>query len=91
VLPIGGLKEKALAAQRNDIHCVIAPALNERDIEDIPEHLRNDLEFLFVEEIGEVLPAALEPRPRPTGAGARVQRQRAGYRIATRTASDVWR
>jgi ATP-dependent Lon protease len=67
VLPIGGLKEKALAAQRNDIHCVIAPALNERDIEDIPEHLRNDLEFLFVEEIGEVLTAALEPRASSNG------------------------
>jgi ATP-dependent Lon protease len=67
VLPIGGLKEKALAAQRNDIHCVIAPALNERDIEDIPEHLRNDLEFLFVEEIGEVLTVALEPRASSNG------------------------
>ena len=61
VLPIGGLKEKALAAQRNGIATVIAPARNERDIEDIPEHLRNELEFVFVEEIGEVLAAALEP------------------------------
>jgi ATP-dependent Lon protease len=42
---------------------VIAPALNERDIEDIPEHLRNDLEFVFVEEIGEVLPVALQEPP----------------------------
>jgi ATP-dependent Lon protease len=67
VLPIGGLKEKALAAQRNDIRCVIAPALNERDTEDIPEHLRNDLEFLFVEEIGEVLSAALEPQASSNG------------------------
>jgi ATP-dependent Lon protease len=67
VLPIGGLKEKALAAQRNDIRCVIAPALNERDIEDIPEHLRNDLEFVFVEEIGEVLSVALEPQASANG------------------------
>ena len=49
VLPIGGLKEKALAAQRNGIATVIAPARNERDIEDIPEHLRNELDFVFVE------------------------------------------
>src|SRR5436305_11719788 len=48
VLPIGGLKEKALAAQRNKIHCVIAPALNEQDVDEIPEHLRKDLEFKFV-------------------------------------------
>ena len=67
VLPIGGLKEKALAAQRNEIRTIIAPALNERDIEDIPEHLRNDLEFVFVEEIGEVLSVALEPRASSNG------------------------
>jgi ATP-dependent Lon protease len=61
VLPIGGLKEKALAAQRAGIKCVIAPALNEQDIDEIPEHLRQDLDFKFVSEIGEVLDAALEP------------------------------
>jgi len=45
----------------------IAPALNERDIEDIPEHLRHDLELVFVEEIGEVLSVALEPQPSANG------------------------
>jgi ATP-dependent Lon protease len=63
VLPIGGLKEKALAAQRSGIRTVIAPALNEADTEDIPEHLRRDLEFVFVEDIGEVLEVALEAPP----------------------------
>jgi ATP-dependent Lon protease len=63
VLPIGGLKEKALAAQRNRIRCVIAPALNEQDADEIPEHLRKDLEFKFVSEIGEVLDVALQRRP----------------------------
>jgi ATP-dependent Lon protease len=61
VLPIGGLKEKALAAQRAGIKRVIAPALNAQDVDEIPEHLRKDLEFVFVNEIGEVLEAALEP------------------------------
>jgi ATP-dependent Lon protease len=60
VLPIGGLKEKALAAQRSGIRIVIAPALNEADIDEIPEHLRRDLEFVFVDDIGEVLAVALE-------------------------------
>jgi ATP-dependent Lon protease len=60
VLPIGGLKEKALAAQRNGLRVVIAPSMNEGDIDEIPEHLRNDLEFVFVDEIHQVLDAALE-------------------------------
>jgi ATP-dependent Lon protease len=60
VLPIGGLKEKALAAQRNEVRTVIAPALNEADAEDIPEHLRRRLEFVWVEQVGEVLESALQ-------------------------------
>ena len=65
VLPIGGLKEKALAAQRNGIRRVIAPALNEQDVDEFPEHLRKDLEFSFVSEVGEVLECAPAPgRPR---------------------------
>jgi ATP-dependent Lon protease len=59
VLPIGGLKEKALAAQRAGIHRVLAPRRNEADLEDIPEHLRKDLEFVWVGEVGEVFDAAL--------------------------------
>jgi ATP-dependent Lon protease len=63
VLPIGGLKEKALAAQRHGIKRVIAPALNEPDLEELPAHLREDLELVFVSEMDEVLDLALEPRP----------------------------
>jgi len=60
VLPIGGLKEKALAAQRAGIRTVIAPADNEADAEDVPEHLRRRLEFRFVRDAREVLDVALE-------------------------------
>jgi ATP-dependent Lon protease len=63
VLPIGGLKEKALAAQRNGIHVVIAPVLNEQDVDEIPEHLREDLEFRFVSTVDEALGIALQRRP----------------------------
>jgi ATP-dependent Lon protease len=78
VLPIGGLKEKALAAQRNGIRLVIAPARNEQDIDEIPEHLRKALEFEFVSEIGEVLDVALQRRraPRRAIAGRRNGRPR---------------
>src|ERR671932_475470 len=66
VLPIGGLKEKALAAQRSGIGTVIAPSRNEADVEEIPEHLRRDLSFVWVDDVEQVLDAALEP-PRSNG------------------------
>ena len=63
VLPIGGLKEKALAAQRFGVDTVIAPADNEADADEIPDHLRSQLTFHFVSEVAEALELALE-RPR---------------------------
>ncbi|MBV8217078.1 MAG: endopeptidase La, partial [Solirubrobacterales bacterium] len=62
VLPIGGLKEKALAAQRGGIRTVIAPSLNEQDAEEIPEHLRKDLDFHFVSTVEEAVETALQRR-----------------------------
>ncbi len=59
VLPIGGLKEKALAAQRAGVKRVLAPSRNEGDLEDIPEALRSGLDFVWVSEIGDVFDAAL--------------------------------
>jgi ATP-dependent Lon protease len=67
VLPIGGLKEKALAAQRAGITTVIAPRRNEADLEDLPPHLLADLEFRWVDEVGDVFAAALRERPRSRG------------------------
>jgi ATP-dependent Lon protease len=72
VLPIGGLKDKALAAQRNGISTIIAPERNEPDTDEIPEHLRKKLEFRFVSEISAVLDAALEPVRASGGNGRRV-------------------
>jgi ATP-dependent Lon protease len=62
VLPIGGLKEKALAAQRGGIRCVIAPERNSADVDEIPEHLRRDLSFRFVSSVEEALEVALQRR-----------------------------
>jgi ATP-dependent Lon protease len=64
VLPIGGLKEKALAAQRVGINRLIIPRRNEADIDDIPEHLRKRMKFVLVDSEDEVLDAALEKRRR---------------------------
>jgi len=67
VLPIGGLKEKALAAQRAGIRRIIAPARNEPDVEDIPAHLRDRLEFVWVDEVDQVIDAALQASRRARG------------------------
>ena len=67
VLPIGGLKEKALAAQQAGIQRVVAPALNEPDIDDIPEHLRKKIEFIFVDNLNQALRETLEPPPSSNG------------------------
>jgi ATP-dependent Lon protease len=60
VLPIGGLKEKSLAAMRAGISTVIIPKLNEKDLVDVPEEAKQKLKFVPVETVDEVLEAALE-------------------------------
>jgi ATP-dependent Lon protease len=62
VLPVGGIKEKVLAAHRAGMKRVILPKLNEVDLEELPESVRRDLELVLAEDMEEVLAAALEPR-----------------------------
>ena len=59
VLPIGGLKEKALSAHRAGLKRIILPKENEKDLEDIPESVRDDLTFILVSHVEEVLKTAL--------------------------------
>ena len=61
VLPVGGVKEKVLAARRAGIRTVILPARNEKDLLDIPAKARKQMRFIFVREIVEVLKEALRP------------------------------
>ena len=74
VFPVGGLKEKILAAHRAGIRRIILPSRNEADIEDLPEDTRRELQIVFVSRISEVIDAALEvlvanpPPPLPAGA-----------------------
>lgn len=65
VLPIGGLKEKLLAARRGGIKTVIIPKENERDLKEIPDNIKADLEIRAVKWIDEVLAIALETMPEP--------------------------
>jgi ATP-dependent Lon protease len=61
VLPIGGIKEKVLAASRAGITTVIMPERNQRDLDDIPDVVRNKMHFVFAERVEQVIDAALEP------------------------------
>jgi ATP-dependent Lon protease len=60
VLPIGGVKEKVLAAHRNGSRTVILPKRNENDLDDVPEEIKKSMKFVFVETVDEVLDSALE-------------------------------
>ena len=82
VLPIGGLKDKALAAQRASLTRVIAPEENEADLDEFPEHLREGMEFIFADRIERVLEAALEDNGVPS---RRPGYSRAHKRTARRT------
>jgi ATP-dependent Lon protease len=63
VMPVGGIKEKCVAAARAGIRTVILPARNRRDLEDIPQSVRAKLEFVWAEKIDDVLARALEDAP----------------------------
>lgn len=67
VLPIGGLKEKTLAAKRMGINKVIIPARNKKDLEDIPKYIKQDMEFIFASDMDQVLKVALKPAKKPLG------------------------
>lgn len=80
VLPIGGLKEKLLAARRGGIKTVIIPKENERDLQEVPDNIKADLNIVAVKWIDEVLSLALESPPTPLTdeeylAGSRQARQ----------------
>jgi len=65
VLPIGGLKEKLLAALRGGIRTVLIPAENEKDLAEIPANVKEGLEIVPVEHVDEVLALALTAPPTP--------------------------
>src|SRR5262249_46514754 len=65
VMPIGGLKQKVLAAHRAGLKEVILPKRNEGDLDDVPEQVRNEIEFHIAESIDQVLAWALEPVTEP--------------------------
>ncbi len=77
VLPIGGLKEKTLAAHRAGIKRVLVPDRNKADLEEVPKEVTNELEFVYVSKLDEVLEAALEAVPQPSQAYLAAQQEAA--------------
>ena len=65
VLPIGGLKEKLLAAHRGGIELVIIPEENERDLKEVPDNIKGDLDIRPVKWMDQVIDLALERKPTP--------------------------
>jgi ATP-dependent Lon protease len=75
VLPIGGVKEKVLAAKRAGINKVILPEKNRKDLEEIPEHVREAMQFLFVEEMDDIIKLALSRKVRKPAAETIIEPQ----------------
>jgi ATP-dependent Lon protease len=61
VLPIGGVKQKVLAAHRAGLREILLPARNGADLDDVPEQIREEMSFHLVEDVSRVLELALEP------------------------------
>lgn len=70
VLPVGGIKEKVLAAHRAGIKRIILPKANEKDLKEVPQEVREELTFILTERIEEVLPAAFNPDTQYAAAGS---------------------
>ena len=86
VLPIGGVKEKVLAARRAGISTVILPARNRKDLVDIPEEIRKELEFKFARTVRDVLDLAIDAQDDKPAGKARKKASRKAGRQAKPTA-----
>jgi hypothetical protein len=73
LLPVGGIKEKVLAAHRFGLKTVILPSYNEADLEDLPDEVRQSIQFIFAESVDDVLNAAMEAAPPVSAAAVEAQ------------------
>ena len=71
VLPVGGIKEKVLAAHRSGVKEVVLPKRNEKNLVDVPEEIRKKIDFRFVDAAGEMLEVAFEKSGRRRGAASK--------------------
>jgi ATP-dependent Lon protease len=78
VLPVGGIKEKVLAAHRAGLKTIILPSRNEKDLEDLPQEVRNSMKFILVEKVDQVFEAALTTAGKPAKDNSVIGTLRAG-------------
>jgi ATP-dependent Lon protease len=79
VLPVGGIREKVLAAKRSGINTVLLPRKNEKDLRDVPPQVLNNVHIILVEHMDEVLAAALVDKPinrKPHAAASRAKKKK---------------
>jgi len=89
VLPIGGTKQKILAAHRTGLKTVLLPRRNEMDLDDLPEDVRSEMKFILVDRIDEVLEAALRLSPEANGTGSKAEEEmEASESVPAATDSD---
>ncbi len=71
VLPVGGIKEKILAAHRNGLRTIVLPKRNKQDLDDVPDEIKKSMKFVFAETVEDVLNASLEKAKQPAKASGR--------------------
>ena len=86
VLPVGGIKEKVLAAHRAGIRTVLLPKLNEKDLEELPETVRKEMAFVLVDNIGDAIKAALEKPKKTPSSRKKAARKATAKKSTTRKA-----